>query len=85
MCDMPPLEPGAVLVLIERLAIEGARGSGHTGQDDQSEKGGQKGLHDRSPGLDFDVRSVASRCCSQVRYGGFCNREKTSSLICDEQ
>ena len=46
-CDR--LVPGAVLLLIEGLAVEGARRGGRAGQDGQSEKCGQKGLHDRSP------------------------------------
>ena len=51
---------GAVLLLIEGLAVEGARGSGHAGQDGQSEKSGQKGFHDRSPKF---CRSV---CCESL-------------------
>ena len=54
------LVPGAVLLLVERLAVEGARGSDHAGQDGQSEKSGQKGFHDRSPRL---CRSV---CCESL-------------------
>ena len=43
------LVPGAVLLLIEGLGVEGARGCGHAGQDRKGEKGGQKSLHDHSP------------------------------------
>src|SRR5262245_19335024 len=54
------LVSGAVLLLIEGLAVESARRSGHAGQDGQSEKSGEKGLHDRSP------RFYRSVCCESL-------------------
>ena len=48
--------PGAVLLLIESLGIEGVRGSGRAGQDCQSENRGQKSLHDHSPYFLFALR-----------------------------
>jgi|SRR6516164_3967110 len=63
------LVPGAILLLVEGLAVEGARGGGYAGQDGEGEKRGQEGLHDHS--LYFVVRSVASRCsriCNMVLF-----------------
>ena len=63
------LVPGAILLLVEGLAVEGARGGGYAGQDGEGEKRGQEGLHDHS--LYFVVRPVASRCsriCNMVLF-----------------
>ena len=50
----------AVLLLVEGLAVKGARGSGDAAQDGQSKKSGQKGFHDRSP------RFCRSVCCESL-------------------
>jgi len=43
------LVPGAILLLVEGLAVERARGGGYAGQDGECEKSGQKRLHDHCP------------------------------------
>jgi hypothetical protein len=65
------------------LRIQGARGRGNTGQERQSDNGGEDGLHDRSPS--FSCLAFASLHCSHRRYGTARGFEQMPSRIRDEQ
>jgi hypothetical protein len=66
---LDPLEVAAILLLIEALAVKGARRYSDAGKDRQSDEGREDGLHDRSPELSCSLR--ASSWCSQLPYGVF--------------